>query len=467
MLSFILSFIVVILHFSPVGSVLFVGSKLEGLVAFIMIPLWSALVAVISDAANGLAVDAMGTVSFGNLYYFGWAGFVCAIMLFLNFMSTVHRLDVREELRKRSDRLNLWVATLICSLVLMSSSANIFDYYCVEKPTGTMFCNRSLLAILMGSVASISSIIVIGMKLAVGTAPFGVEVFFATGLFLANCFSLGLVTSERGPGAKAGNLYYFSWLSLVLPFLLLGSLYDHYGASQKEAKKDLDAFEQTIAAAPPLPHYRRTADPELPQLSVRENIAYEREAVAAEEGYARDCSQGDDGDDGDDGAYYDQAIPQKSALDGGYSDDPSVASGYPSKQAAGSYYDEPSVASGYPSKGGAASYYDDQSVASGYPSKGAGGTSYYDDKSVASGYPSKPKAGSHFDGQRSVASGYPRKPKKGNYDEPSVVSGYHEGAHQSYYDDDPSVVSDYYPRKPKPNYDMEDSYAEHYPQKPK
>ena len=235
MLSFILSSIVVILHFFPVGSVLFVGSKLEGLVAFIMIPLWSALVAVISDAANGLAVDAMGTVSFGNLYYFGWAGFVCAIMLFLNFMSTVHQFDLREELRKRSDRLNLWVATLICSLVLMSSSANIYDYYCVEKSTGTMFCNRSLLAILVGSVASVSSIIVIGMKLGVGTAPFGVEVFFATGLFLANCFSWGLVTSEEGPGAKVGNLYYFSWLCLAFPLMILGSLNDQYEAFKEEA----------------------------------------------------------------------------------------------------------------------------------------------------------------------------------------------------------------------------------------
>ena len=416
-----------------------------------MIPLWSALVACISDAANGLAVDAFGTVSFGNLYYFGWAGFVCAIILFLDFMSTVHQLNIREELRKRSDRTNLWVATLICSLVLMSSAANIFDYYCVEKPTGTMFCYRSLLGILMGSVASITSIIVIGMKLAIGTAPFAVEVFFATGLFLANCFSLGLVTSERGPGAKAGNLYYFSWLSLVFTFLLLGSLYDHHLASQEEAKKDLPAFDQTMASGSPLPLYRSTADPEPPQVSVRGNIAYEREEVVREEDYARDYSQGGDGVDG---AYY----------GGG---DVAEASGYPSRGAA-SYYDGEgqSVASGYPSKG-AASYYDGegQSVASGYPSKGA--ASYYDgeDQSVASGYPSKPKAGDG--GQWSVSSGYPQKPKNDYYDEASVVSGYQERANQSYYEDEPSVVSDYYPQKPKPNYDFEDSYADDYPQKPK
>ena len=462
MISFLVSLIVVIVHSSPIGKILFVGSKSEGTICFVMVMLWSALVAVICDVSNGLAVDERGSVTFGNLYYFGWAGFACAILLFINFMKTVHSFDAREELTRRGDRLNLWVATLTCGLVLMSSAANLYDFYCETDKTGKIFCNRSLLAILMGSSAAIGSIVVIGIKSATGTSPFGLEFSIAILLFLANCFSLGLVTNEDGPGAKIGNLFYFSWFSLIFSFLLVASCYEHYSASMETAAKELELFDK---------------------FNSREYTEGEGFSKALYDGEYSRNPKGTYDDDSSVASGY----PSK--RQGGYFDDQSVASGYPSKEKR-SYYDDPSLAKGYLQKSKVGSYYeDDPSVASGYPQKPKRGgyygddqkvvreypqkpKSYYDDDpSVASGYPQKPKSGGYYDDDSSVLSEYPQKPKGGGHydDDLSVASGYPQKAKSGgYYDDDPSVASGY-PQKPKSSgyYDDDPSVASDYPQKPK
>ena len=195
------------------------------------------MVAVISDATNGLAVEGDGGVSYGNLYYFGWAGFVTAIALFVSYVRTVYYLELTQELEMRADRLNLWAGLLTASLVLMSSAANIYDYACMtseEVRMGHKFCNRTLLAMIMGAFGATLSIVVIGMKLSTGVAPFKLEFGFSAFLFLSHCYTCPLVTSEQGPGAKIGNLYYFSWISLLIPFFLVTSCYENYARGDEE-----------------------------------------------------------------------------------------------------------------------------------------------------------------------------------------------------------------------------------------
>ena len=234
MVSFAIALGVVVLHLNPIGTIFFVGTKLEGIVIMTMIGLWAALVVTISDSHNGLAVDENGAVAFGNLYYFGWAGFGCGVALGLNFLRTVYYLDVTEEMNVRADRLNLWVSNLVVGLVMIASAANVFDYVCNGDTLGTKFCNRSLLALLVGMTGAAVSIVVVGMKIANSwETSFGVEFGFSTFLFLVNSFSLSLVTSEDGPGAKLGNLYYFSWLSLLLPFFLMFSCYQSLSAGSE------------------------------------------------------------------------------------------------------------------------------------------------------------------------------------------------------------------------------------------
>jgi hypothetical protein len=241
---------IVLMHFSPVLAIFLVGTKFEGAASFIMVALWSALVAVISDSNNGLAVDGEGSVVVGNLYYCGWGGFVCAMLLFLNYLKDVYFLSIQEELSLRSDRLNMWIAYLIISIILTSSAANVFDHECFASDRfGTMFCNRILLALAVGGSGSASSMVIIGMKFATGMAPWGIELFLSVFLFLANCFSMSLVTAENGPGAKIGNLYYFSWLSLILPFVLMSATFEYISKRNNQEEKDevSDAYERPSA----------------------------------------------------------------------------------------------------------------------------------------------------------------------------------------------------------------------------
>jgi hypothetical protein len=235
--SFVVTVVVVMMHISPVASLFFVNTRIEGIVCFVMIGLWSALVAAISDTNNGLAVDGDGSVTFGNLYYCGWGGFLCAVMLFLSYLKSVYFIEVNEELRLRSDRLNLWFGFLVASIVLTSSAANVFDHECLATDRyGTKFCNRTILALVDGGVGAGLSLVTIGMKLSTGVAPWSVELALSTVLFLSNCFSMGLVTAEEGPGSRIGNLFYFSWLCLIFPFMLLSSTVEFVNQANQEAK---------------------------------------------------------------------------------------------------------------------------------------------------------------------------------------------------------------------------------------
>ncbi|KAI2501743.1 hypothetical protein MHU86_12749 [Fragilaria crotonensis] len=249
-LSFCVSLGVVAMHFSPVLAVILTGSRLEGAVCFIMVALWSSLVAVISGSHNGLAVDNEGSVAFGNLYYSGWGGFVCAILLLLNYLKESFSLSINEELSLRSDRLNMWVGYLIVSIILTATAANIYDHECLGSDRfGTKFCNRSLLALVDGGTGAAASIVVIGMKFATGVAPWGIELLFSGCLFLSNCFSIGLVTAEDGPGAKIGNLYYFSWFNLILPFIIMSGTIDYISKRNEQDQKDyaIDIYEEQPA----------------------------------------------------------------------------------------------------------------------------------------------------------------------------------------------------------------------------
>jgi hypothetical protein len=149
-------------------------------------------------------------------------------------------MELSQELEMRADRLNLWAAMVTSSLVLMSSAANVYDYSCTEgeNKQGRKFCNRNLLAMVMGGFGATLSIVVIGMKLSTGIAPYRLELGFSGLLFLAHCYTCPLVTSEQGPGAKIGNLYYFSWICMILPFLLMASCYEQHARNHGDSNED-------------------------------------------------------------------------------------------------------------------------------------------------------------------------------------------------------------------------------------
>mmetsp|Transcript_4611 Transcript_4611/g.6309 ORF Transcript_4611/g.6309 Transcript_4611/m.6309 type:complete len:327 (-) Transcript_4611:546-1526(-) len=238
--TFGLTCIVVTMHLFAFTSIFIVGTKIEGLLCITLIAFWAATVSIISDSKHGLAVDASGAVSNGNLYYFSWAGFVCSVTLTVSYLRSAFHVDVAGEIRSRSARLTTWSALLACSLVVMGSSANIFDNDCNvsddEVYRGNTYCNRTKWGLALGLVATVLSLLVVGMKIATAKAPFLLEAGLSVVLLIMYAFGVAYITSQLGPGAPLGNLYYFTWGAFLACFFLCASCAEDYNAAKAMAR---------------------------------------------------------------------------------------------------------------------------------------------------------------------------------------------------------------------------------------
>lgn len=227
--TFTVTLIVVLMHINAVSSILIVGTKIEGIIAAILVIFWIATVSVVTDSRRGLAVDEFGAVESGNLYYFSWAGFICSVILLVNYFRHVFNVDVATEIRTRSARLTSWSGLLATSLVVMGSSANYFDTTCGGEQDEK--CSRAVFGIVLGAIMTLSSVGIVGLKIATTKAPFLIEVAVSVLSIIMYGFGVAFITSQKGPGAPLGNLYYFTWISFLVSFLIAASCYEDYNTA--------------------------------------------------------------------------------------------------------------------------------------------------------------------------------------------------------------------------------------------
>lgn len=235
-ITFMVTTTVVMLHGWAKTSVLIVGSKLEGFVVIFLCLFWTIQVAVVSDPSNDSAVDYRGGVAFGNLYYFSWGGLGVAVMLLASYLRSYFYIDFVTEYGARAPRLMMWTSLLCTTVLVMGSSAQVYDRNCTptegglqpqpQPPTSPtsplVYCERSLLGLALGAVGAILSIFVVGTKLAVGqrTAYLTEECVAGFVVCLSYAFGVVYITSEKGPGAPLGNLYYSTWASFFAAFTI-------------------------------------------------------------------------------------------------------------------------------------------------------------------------------------------------------------------------------------------------------
>lgn len=242
--TFAVTGLVVLLHLSSTLSIYIVNTRIEGALALILAAFWAATVSVVSNASNGLAVNAEldNTIVNGNLYYFSWAGFVTSIMLVVAYLRGVFGVDLAGEIKNRAARLTLWSGLLACQLVVMGASANVFDKDCASLAESQSYCKRTKYGIALGAIGTMFSLAVVGMKMITSIAPFVVEGVLAIFLCIMNGFGVAFLTSAQGPGSPIGNLYYFTWLSFLCSFLLVANVYEDYrsiGVPEKRNENDV------------------------------------------------------------------------------------------------------------------------------------------------------------------------------------------------------------------------------------
>jgi len=231
-ITFVLTFFVVVMHLNGMLSLFIVGTKIEGFVCILLAGLWAGIVSIVSNPRHGIAIDEKNGIINGNIYYFSWAGFVCAITLLVSYFKSAFSVDLAGEIKNRSARLSYWALYLAASLVVMGSSANIFDEDCASGAKGFTYCRRTKFGIAIGATGTIMSLTIVALKIATARAPFLVEALFAFVLLVTNGFGVAFVTSHLGPGAPLGNLYYFSWISFLSTFMLFASCLEDYNAAK-------------------------------------------------------------------------------------------------------------------------------------------------------------------------------------------------------------------------------------------
>lgn len=269
-MTFALTLVVVIAHFNATASILFVGQKAEGVLCLILAAFWVATVAVVTDSRHGLAVDEYGAVQNGNLYYFSWAGFICSVILLISYLRDVFGVDVTGEIRNRSVRLTAWSALLSTSLVVMGASANYYDTMCGGGGNPSV-CSRSVFGIILGAISTLSSVGIVGLKIATSKAPFLLETGVSFLLVILYGFGVAFITAPNGPGSPLGNckshsfcivifakyvvltlsillhlltVYYFTWGSFLAAFSVLASCFEDYNAASSVQMHEVSTTEE-------------------------------------------------------------------------------------------------------------------------------------------------------------------------------------------------------------------------------
>lgn len=226
-ITFALTILILFIHF--LTSYPIIGGKLEGASIFFSVVCWCAIVIVASQPRSGVAIAGDNSVDNGNIYYFSWAGFLTSAILMVSWLKTSFQVYVPNELA--DTRFKYWSTLLASSIVVLGSSADFFSRICDAK-SGTVYCDRCILGIVFGSFGTLISIIIVTMNI-VGMVPFMMECVLSVLIFILNAFGVAFITSGKGPGAPLGNLYYFSWMSFALVFLIISSCYEDYKLAQE------------------------------------------------------------------------------------------------------------------------------------------------------------------------------------------------------------------------------------------
>lgn len=225
-----------------------VGTKIEGIAIFILLLFSTTLVSLVSGPQRGLAVDADGAVFVGNMYYFSWLAFFAVILTLSSFVESVYGINVLQSMRNKSTSFTYWSALLVTSLIVMGTSADIYNRNCDvpddDKPQP--FCSRTILAVVVGLIGVLFALAMVVMKIAYGQVPFLTEVSLTLSLFVQYLAEIAYVTDIDGPGSPLGNLYYFSWASFLLTFMVGKACYEDYVDAQHVEDQQQHAHETEL-----------------------------------------------------------------------------------------------------------------------------------------------------------------------------------------------------------------------------
>lgn len=245
-LSFLLSLGAICFQLSGTFSALFIGTRLEGGLLGFLILGWVGGVAVMSDSNNDLAVNEEGRVQNGNLYYFSWAAFIWSVTLCANYLRSVYSIDLVREAQNRAKRLTMWSSMLVISIIIMSNCAQIFHSSCSGADAvhdgGSFFCATTMMGTSFGTLCTVLSLQICLVKIHDQSHVPAVSEALMVGITLTlYTISVTLLTSNKGPAAPLGNLYYASWAAFLISLMLAKSCFEDVQLTKSMQSQNEDA----------------------------------------------------------------------------------------------------------------------------------------------------------------------------------------------------------------------------------
>lgn len=176
------------------------------------------------NVGNKLAVSSSGSIHDGNLYFFSWFSLLAALVVFMSYLSQSRGLGFGS--------LISWPVLCLTSFVVMATAIDLLDSqdWCDDNDTSE-FCKRARFAVILGGVCGLFSLV---WTFLASRLPEMVDTVLRICVAVPWAAAVSLLTfgGSKAPGREVGSLYFFTWASFFVAFLMAVGAFSSLVASR-------------------------------------------------------------------------------------------------------------------------------------------------------------------------------------------------------------------------------------------
>lgn len=166
---------------------------------------------------NKLAVNSNGSIRDGNLYFFSWFALLAALILFMSYLSASRGLGI--------GGLFSWPVLCLTSFVVMKTAIDLMEARKDDDGNGgcqdndSPFCKRARFAVIWGAVCGLFCLL---WTFVANRLPSMVDTLARLLVCVPWAAAVAVLTfgGSKAPGHEVGSLYFFTWASFGISFLM-------------------------------------------------------------------------------------------------------------------------------------------------------------------------------------------------------------------------------------------------------
>ena len=179
------------------------------------------------NVGNKLAVNSDGSIHDGNLYFFCWFSLLAALVVFMSYLSETRSLGFGS--------LISWPVLCVTSFVVMATAIDLLDArdWCDENDT-SKYCKRARFAVALGGICGLFCIV---WTFVASRLPDMLDTIMRLLVAVPWAAAVSLLTfgGSKAPGREVGSLYFFTWASFFIAFLMAVGAFSGLLANQENS----------------------------------------------------------------------------------------------------------------------------------------------------------------------------------------------------------------------------------------